>query len=293
MKKLLLASAGFVLFAGTSVLAADLPVSKAPVAPPVFSWTGFYVGGNAGYSWGRASTDLSEFLSTTATITTPGGPAASATATTPSGASDRAKLNGGLGGLQAGYNWQFNRYVAGFEGDIQATGERGTVNLCPVAAGAATAACAAGTQFGTASYRLPWFSTLRGRVGVTFDRILLYATGGLAVGGVKADYVDGTVSPSSFSPLATGSVSRTRTGWAFGGGVEGAIVGNWSIKAEYLHLDFGSFDQNISASGVPLSVPIGISTLTLSQNVTSAFHTRLTDNVFRIGVNYRFAGATY
>ena len=290
MKKLLLASTAFVLFAGTSVLAADLPVYKAPPPPPVFSWAGFYVGGNLGYSWGRASTDLTETVTTTATVTGPAGPPATATATATSFGNDRAKLNGALGGFQAGHNWQFDRYVAGFEGDIQVTGQRGDVTICPVAAGAAPVACpgTAGTLFGTASYRLPWFGTLRGRVGVTFDRILLYATGGLAVGEIKADYVDGTVGGTPLNPFATGSVNTTRAGWVFGGGIEGAIDRNWSIKAEYLHLDFGSLDQGISASGVPLTLPIGNLTTTLSQSLTSAFHTRVTDNVFRIGLNYRF-----
>ena len=291
MKKLLFASAAFVLSAGTSVLAADLPVyKKAPVAPPVFSWTGFYLGGNAGYSWGRASTDLTDTVTTTATITTLAGtPVASATVTTNSFGNDRARLNGALGGFQAGYNWQFDRYVAGFEGDIQATGQRGDLTICPVTAGAAPVPCpgATGTLFGTASYRLPWFGTLRGRVGVTFDRILLYATGGLAVGEVKAD---GTVGGAALIPLAAGSVSTTRAGWVFGGGIEGAIDRNWSIKAEYLHMDFGSLDQSISASGVFTAV-LGDFRTSLSQSLTSAFHTRVTDDVFRIGVNYRFAPA--
>jgi outer membrane immunogenic protein len=242
---------------------------------------------------GRASTDLTETVNTTASLTTLGGtPIASATATTISAGNDRARLNGALGGFQAGYNRQFDRYVLGLEGDIQATGERGGVTICPVAAGVAAVPCpgTTGTQFGTANYRLPWFGTLRGRAGVTFDRILLYATGGLAVGEIKADYVDGTFGGTTLNPLATGSVNTTRAGWVFGGGIEGAIDRNWSIKAEYLHMDFGSIDQSISASGVPLTVVIGDFRTTISQNLTSAFHTRVTDDVFRIGVNYRFAG---
>jgi len=292
MKRLLLASAAFVLFAGTSALAADMRL-KAPPPPPAFSWTGFYVGGNLGYSWGRASTDLTETVITTATITTLAGtPIASATATTTSVGSDTAKLNGALGGFQAGYNWQVDRTVWGLEGDIQGTGERGGVTICPVAAGVAPGPCLGptGTLFGTANYRLQWFGTLRGRVGVTFDRILLYATGGLAVGEVKADYVDGTVGGTTLNPLAAGSASTTRTGWVFGGGIEGAIDRNWSIKAEYLHMDFGSLDQGISASGVPFIAVIGDFRTTVSQSLTSAFHTRVTDDVLRIGVNYRFGG---
>jgi outer membrane immunogenic protein len=108
------------------------------------------------------------------------------------------------------------------------------------------------------------------------------------VGEVKADYVDGTVGGTTLNPLATGSVNTTRAGWVFGGGIEGAIDRNWSIKAEYLHMDFGSIDQSISANGVPLTIAIGSFTTTLSQSLTSAFRTRVTDDVFRIGVNYRF-----
>jgi outer membrane immunogenic protein len=292
MKRMLLASAAFVLFAGTSVLAADLPVKapvyKAPPPPPIFSWAGFYVGGNVGYSWGRASTDLTETQINTATVTGPNG-SATATVTTTSVGNDRARLDGPLGGFQAGYNWQFDRVVTGLEGDIQATGQRGDVTICPVTAGAGPVACpgATGTLFGTAGYRLPWFGTLRGRLGVTFDRILLYATGGLAVGEVKADYLDGFVNVPA--PLAAGSANATRAGWVFGGGIEGAIDRNWSIKVEYLHLDFGSLDQSVAAS-VTNTFNAGNTTIVVTQNLTSAFHTRVTDDVFRIGVNYRFGG---
>jgi outer membrane immunogenic protein len=271
-------------------VAADLPV-KAPVVPPkpVFIWTGFYVGGNVGYSWGRASTDLTETTSNTATLTTPNG-SATATATTTSVGNDRAKLNGSLGGFQAGYNWQTDRFVTGFEGDIQATGERGDVTICPVAVGVAPGPCLgpSGTLFGTASYRLPWFATLRGRAGVTFDRVMLYVTGGLAAAEIKADYLSGSVGfPAS---LAAGSANTTRVGWAFGGGIEGAIDRNWSIKAEYLHLDFGSFDQSVTGSGIIVNTNFGGTSVVVTQTVLSSFHTRATDDVFRIGVNYRFGG---
>ena len=261
------------LFAGTPAVAADLPV-KAPVVPAaIFSWTGFYVGGNVGYSWGRASTDLTEITTTSATITTLAGtPIASASVTTNTVGSDRARLDGALGGVQAGYNKQINKWVLGVEGDIQWTGQRGGLTICPVVPGTAPVACpgATGTQFGTANYRLPWFGTFRGRAGVTFDRILLYATGGLAVGEVKADYVDGFLN-STAPPFATaaGSASTTRAGWVVGAGAEAAIGGNWSIKAEYLHMDFGNVDQNVSANGVPLSVTIGDFRTTLSQSLTS------------------------
>jgi outer membrane immunogenic protein len=292
--KWLSAGALLAFFAGAPALAADLPV-KAPIAPPpVFDWTGFYVGGNVGYSWGRASTDLTEFLSTTATIINANGAVtATATVNTTSVGSDRARLDGWLGGVQAGYNRQINRWVLGVEGDVQWTDQRGGITICPVVPGTAPVACpgTAGTQFGSADYRLPWFGTLRGRVGWTFDRVLLYGTGGLAVGEIKASYVDGTINPQTFNPLAAGAFNTTRAGWAAGAGAEAAIGRNWSIKAEYLHTDFGNVDRSVSANGVPFVATIGVFTTTLSQSLTSAFHAHVTDDVFRVGLNYRFGGA--
>jgi outer membrane immunogenic protein len=291
MRKMVFASAVFALLVGAPALGADLPVKAPVVPPPIFTWTGFYVGGNAGYSWGRASTDLTEILTTTATITTVAGtPVASATVTTPSFGHDRARLDGALAGIQAGYNWQFNKWVLGLEGDAQWTDQRGGLTICPVPPGTAPVPCpgATGTQFGAADYRLAWFGTLRGRAGVTFDRVLLYATGGLAVGEIKGSYVDGFVNPAAFNPFAAGSFNTTRAGWVVGAGAEAALGRNWSIKAEYLHMDFGNVDQGISANGVPLSLTIGAFITTLSQSVTSSFHAHVTDDVFRVGVNYRF-----
>jgi outer membrane immunogenic protein len=108
MRALLRGSVVIAAMAGGTALAADLPVYKAPVAAPapVFTWTGLYVGANGGYSWGRASSDLTETQVTTATVG-----AATATVTTTSVGRDKAKLNGGLGGVQAGYNWQTNRFL--------------------------------------------------------------------------------------------------------------------------------------------------------------------------------------
>jgi outer membrane immunogenic protein len=73
-----------------------------------------------------------------------------------------------------------------------------------------------------------------------------------------------------------------------GAGAAAAIGRNWSIKAEYLHMDFGSVNQSISANGVPLVVTIGAFTTTLSRSITSSFHAHVTDDVFRVGLNYRF-----
>jgi outer membrane immunogenic protein len=272
--------------AGGTALAADVPapVYRPLVATaPVFTWTGLYVGANGGYGWGRASSDLTETQVVTATV----GPA-TATATTTNVGSDKAKLNGGFGGVQAGYNWQDNSFLWGLEGDIQSTGQRGGVTICPAAAGAAACTGVVGTTLATANYSLQWFSTVRGRVGVTFDRVLFYATGGLAVGGIKTDITDGFVglAPPAF-PVATSSSTAARAGWVAGVGVEGAIGGGWSVKAEYLHMDFGSVDRSASGTGAS-SFTIGSTLTTLNIALTASSHVRLTDDVVRAGLNYNF-----
>ncbi len=293
MKRLLLGTMAILATAGAgSALAADLPLKAPPIVVPIaFSWTGFYVGGNAGYSWGRASTDLTETEIVTATISTLAGtPIASATATSVFTGSDRARLNGALGGLQAGYNWQTDRWVWGIEGDLQITGERGGVLICPTTPGTPPPVCPSlGTVYGTANYSLPWFGTLRGRTGIAWDRALLYLTGGLAVGQVKADYTDAFFGGLGIGfPPAVGSRSLTRFGWVVGAGIEGAVAENWSVKLEYLHVDLGSFDNAVASNG-GFSAVLGDFRTTLAITLNSAFHTRVTDDILRVGLNYRFS----
>ena len=124
-------------------------------------------------------------------------------------------LSGGVIGGTAGFNWQTGQVVLGIEGDVDWSGVSGTTaTLCP--AGCTT--------------RNDWLGTARGRVGYAFDRFLPYVTGGLAVGDIKAS-----------TPGFAGA-SQTNLGWTIGAGMEVAIVGNWSAKAEYLHVDLGSFN---------------------------------------------------
>src|SRR5437879_4896211 len=117
MKKIFTGSAVLAaMFAVTSATAADLPVKAVYKAPPVevWTWTGFYVGGNVGYSWGRSRTDVSFSNSATgAPIVPPAGSITNAS----------ANLNGAIGGGQIGYNWQTNNVVWGLEADIQWSGQ--------------------------------------------------------------------------------------------------------------------------------------------------------------------------
>jgi outer membrane immunogenic protein len=288
--------------AGGSAFAADMPVKaiyKAPIVLP-WTWTGFYVGGNVGYSWGRASTDFSESSSTTSVVTAtttgvpplplPGNGLTTVTAASAAG-SAASNMNGWLAGLQAGYNWQTNFVVFGLEADIQGTGQRDDPLFCAIPG------CPAGSLFGTSTTKLPWFATFRGRIGITSDPwptwgpVLLYVTGGLAVARIDASYTGGLVG----GPVGAVSTSTTRAGWVLGVGGEGRIArSNWTVKVEYLYMDYGSVSGVVGAAGAPVITPFGINNsdqihfITSTTTINGAASTRVTDQVLRVGLNYKF-----
>jgi outer membrane immunogenic protein len=120
--------------------------------------------------------------------------------------------------------------------------------------------------------KIDWFGTVRGRAGVLVTpKVLLYATGGLAYGEVNSSESIGVV-PTAFSR------STTNVGWTVGAGVEGAIGGNWTAKLEYLYVDLG----NVSGSFLTTNAAFGGGVL------ASNYSSRITDNVLRVGFNYRF-----
>jgi outer membrane immunogenic protein len=296
MKKLLgaLAIAALAAPIGTA-LAADLrlPV-KAPVMAPVavYNWTGFYIGGNVGYSWGRNEADIVG-ASTTTTRTRDfrtAGPTLIADTTVVTGpigfaGTGSTKVDGIIGGGQIGYNWQFDRsWLFGLEADIQGSGEKGDFAVC-----AGLVGC---TVVGTANYKLNWFGTVRGRLGVlASDRVLLYVTGGLAYGELESNYALGFV---GFPTAGFGS-KQIKAGYTVGGGIEGALGGNWTAKAEYLFMDLGSYGGGTGAFASATSVDLAntpsqgfnrvIDTTTTG---TATVSNRFRDNIFRVGLNYRF-----
>jgi len=193
-----------------------------------------------------------------------------------------------VAGGQAGYNWQVKNFVLGLEADIQATGQDGTFGFstAPVCArvifGAVQAACQTAT--GSVEDKLPWFGTFRGRLGVTpTDRALLYVTGGLAVGQVDTNFTLTRTSTGLGVPIApliiatsattTASATATRVGWTVGAGGEWAFWGNWSVKLEYLYVDLGTVSDTFTGLGA-------FTMLATSSHVT--------DNIARVGLNYRF-----
>jgi outer membrane immunogenic protein len=252
----------------SSASAADLPYKAPPPAPvmaPVWNWTGFYIGVNGGYSWGRSSRDLNFFnpLNGVALATGTGG---------------GRDLNGGLFGGQLGYNWQTANWVFGIETDAQWTGQKGSTTVLCAVTGCFPTAVAAGTGVSAGiTDKLEWFGTFRGRGGVLVTpSVLLYVTGGLAYGSVKTDLGLAGFTATGIPVAVGGSVSSDKFGWTIGGGIEAMFAGNWSAKLEYLYMDLGSISNSVvlpTAGGFPLGA-----------NVTS----RVTDSIIRAGINYHF-----
>jgi outer membrane immunogenic protein len=282
MKKFLIAGAAVTSLFATGAFAADLPVKAPPVVAVVYNWTGFYIGGNIGYSWGRERDDGSVTGTSSVSVFRTAGPTLLAgfpvvtpLATLP--IFGRSNMNGVIGGGQAGYNWQRDKWLFGLEADIQGSDERSDGALCTVAG------CPAGSLLFPTTYKLDWFGTVRGRVGIlAAPQFLLYATGGLAYGHVGAN--------APFIPLSWGS---THAGWTVGAGGEYAFNSNWSIKVEYLYMDLGNVGGNSATATVVTNAPntpgVGFNTVTTIVS-TAAFNTHFTDNIVRVGVNYRFGG---
>jgi outer membrane immunogenic protein len=262
MKHLLIGMA-LTIGVGGMAVAADMPV-KAPA--PVFSWVGFYLGANVG--WGTIQDYESPFC------ITPGG-VVNGAGCIGGNLIPNAQVGGDgfLGGGQAGYNWQSGDWVFGVETDFQGSGISGSVNI-PGPLGVVGGGGATVPGSFVADEKLSWLGTVRGRVGVAYENVLFYGTGGLAYGGVKVD--SNFIFPGIQFP-ATGSA--TKAGWTLGGGVEYAFAGNWSAKVEGLYYDLGSI--SISGPGVPPNGFIGGK----SFDVQGA--------IVRVGLNWRFGGAGY
>jgi len=270
MKRLLIGIAAVTSMFATGALAADLPArtyTKAPVyVDPGYNWSGFYIGGNIGYSWGRSS-DTSSLTNTAGTVLF--------------ASADKSNLNGVVGGGQIGYNWQMQSWLFGLEADIQGTGEKGSraftcaATVCTPPVGGFLALVIPGPAVPAAlTQKIDWFGTFRGRIGVlATPKVLLYATGGLAYGEVDSSESIGIV-PSAFSS------SSTNVGWTLGAGIEGVIAGNWTAKLEYLYVDLGK----VSGSFLTTIPALG------GGFVSSNYSSRVTDNVLRVGLNYKFDG---
>ncbi len=230
MNKSLIMGVTFAVLSASFAFAADLPIVRKsqtiapPTPPPPFTWTGFYVGLNGGYSWGSWD----------------------------DGIGDSLHPNGGIAGGTIGFNYQINQFVVGIEGDIDWSGMKDTL------AGGVVATGLGGPATGSLSlsYKDEVLSTLAARFGLAFGRSLVYAK----VGGAWADEKFNTSGTITIPPTVTISEadSFSRFGWIVGGGVEYAVTNNLTVKAEYNYLDFGNRNNNLnfSFSGVPAIIPL-------------------------------------
>jgi outer membrane immunogenic protein len=251
VKKLLLASAALMaLIPANPGFAADLPAktyTKAPVyvPPPIYNWTGFYIGGNVGWGWARESS----------TEIAPG------TGSFPIGtAFTRNNLNGFLGGVQGGYNWQVApNFVVGLEGEYSWSDLSGTETTISTVNGFSSTVTAKTKDFALAT----------GRLGYAADNWLFYVKGGGAWTQGNSSGVGILANGTLFD---TTSTSANRSGWTVGVGVEWGFAPNWSAKIEYNYLDMGSTNIAVLSSAGIIS------------NVSSSE----TINVVKAGVNYRF-----
>ncbi|MGH6789978.1 MAG: outer membrane protein [Pseudolabrys sp.] len=206
--------------------AGDGKPGKKPQPAPVGEWTGFYIGGNLGYGAAGLTDDAPLAIT--------------------------SNMTGVIGGVQAGYNYQIDRVVLGIEGDIQASGQSTSYSRTLPIVG----------NF-TVSQRIPYFETLRGRIGYAFNCgcVMAYGTLGIAYGAYE---------PSASALGATVSGHYTKPALALGAGVEWMVTKGWSAKLEGLYLDTGNIGSPVNLPGV------------------GEVHMRVRDAIMRLGLNYHF-----
>jgi len=228
--KALCLAAAMFLGLGSAAIAADAVVEEVVVVDAAYDWSGVYVGLQAGYGWGSNDYTYDD-------------------------ESVDFDSDGFVGGATAGINWQNGMFVYGLEADISYSDVDGSVLRDPTDAPCYEEGCTA---------EIEWFGTGRARLGYAVDNFLPYITGGFAFGGLQgtADFGACDSAPCSFDD--------TEFGWTAGLGIEWGLTQQISLKAEYLHIDFGS----PSFSNDPPLGDAGVDNITL--------------DTVRVGLNYGF-----
>jgi outer membrane immunogenic protein len=239
-------------FGAPSAFAADLP-AQAWIPPPVYaappySWTGIYVGGNLGAGWGGLSdANFSDTLGSSFTGST------------------NAQFAGGAqvganyqfwGGVVIGAEAMFDWFTVSHNNPVTATDPTGTVaaNVGPVDA--------------------RWATTLTGKFGYAWDRVLLYGKGG----GAWVATSSPSISIAGGGPASFSSVNNTTTStWTVGFGLEWAFSGNWSARAEYDYIAL----PNQSLTVAPATPTFGGDVISFNNRNLS---------IFTAALNYKFGG---
>jgi outer membrane immunogenic protein len=255
------ASAVTVLAAATksAAFAADLPY-KAPAPAPVLpSWTGFYVGAHVGAAWQHLSSGG---------IEDPNGFLASGNL---SGGSDTKAI----GGVQAGYNWQFApRWVAGFEGDFSWTSLHDHREANPILS--PTGVPAGPNAIVALDAKTPWLASARARFGYTgwLDNTMFYLTGGAAWTNIEYSALFQTSPPLN---QANPGNTATKSGWVIGAGTEWMVTSKFLVRAEYLYYGIDS-GNSLEAVSSPIPAPLPVAVNWGRENI----------QVFRVGGSFRF-----
>jgi outer membrane immunogenic protein len=266
MKKLSLGSVALVAL-GLGVPAAnaaDMRVAAyAPPPPPAYTWSGCYVGASAGTSYGTSQ----HIANAGSTFNAPG----TVGNVIPAGTNitDSFNVSGFIGGGQAGCNWQWGVWVFGIEGDGSATNKSGQDFERPL-----VPLGGAGSAFFISETQERWLVTARAKLGLTGwgwfgDKTLLYVTGGGAWAKIDASEWD-TRAPQAFAHQE----SNIRSGWTVGAGLEYALGYGWSVKSEYLYVQF---DDYTTFTSPPFNT-----------GIVSPRTVKLNDHIFRAGMNYKF-----
>jgi outer membrane immunogenic protein len=273
MKKALFGSAILAVLATAPAMAADMPVKALPPPAPVYSWTGFYFGGTVGAAFAEFKPHTLVFWSPTGYFNVTSTPAIDSVST------QDVSLSRFTGSVEAGFNYQVGTAVYGFEADYQ------YLHLNGSRTGTLVYPCCAPTSFAiTSSASTNGVFTARLRYGYAYSSILAYVTGGLAVANLDASFVFA----DNFATAAeSASVSSTRWGWVFGGGIEKEFetARGLSFKGELLYVAFPSVSvtsTNLTAFTPPIAFPTNVFVHSMDLQALIA----------RVGFNYRFGGFT-
>jgi outer membrane immunogenic protein len=250
--------------------AADLEPQR-PNTVPV--WTGFYIGGHGGWASGRWDGTL-----TYADAYLYGDPWKDV-------ANQRISANGWEAGGQAGVNYQTGAIVWGVEVDASATGLKKSGSFDAVG-------LSAGYNW-TIENKLDWYGTARGRIGVAFDRLLIYGTGGVAFGQSSSTEIVTADKRQGFDPAqvtARASVREHHVGWAAGAGAEWMLLPNWTFKVEWLYVDLGDADYRFLGTAYPDKPACtgAVSSACSFKHMTDSFPAGLQFQTIRAGINLKF-----
>jgi outer membrane immunogenic protein len=255
----------------TLAFASALAVGSFPTAKAQtfsWNWTGFYAGADAGFASSRSlSSTQASVLANPYLLATP--PFTGTLAVFNASAVDTLSARGFDAGVHAGFNWQLKPFAVGIEIDYGAFRARATRDVTFLLSPAVVSQLHSEAS-------TDWLFTARPRVGWIYSIGFAYVTGGVAVTGLsaKTTYIDNANTPQ---PNGVVSAAETKVGWTVGGGLELAIAPRWTVRAEYLHLEFPSV--------------VGAGTITNPLNGRfnpTALSADLKSDIVRVGVSHKF-----